>query len=234
MTSDGTSDEEPKMLDGHEQNQGEQDIQNPNDWQVVNRIMTMQTPWMTLIAERLRDPVKGGLTMDYWRVEKEDSVIIVTIHQNHFVLPKPMYRPGIGRATLDFPGGRVPATTTVDDSPLPLKGDETPESKRTLRTVAKGVICRELGITDMDIDSLVPLNEQKSNGGWPVNSSFSNQQLWGYIAILKDSVELDASRLWPQRYEVTSEGICALLCQLSCMQCRHVLLEWLRVEHNRK
>ena len=68
----------------------------------------LSTPWMILHGERLLD--NQGQELDYWRVEKEDSAVIVTIVGDDFVLPQPVFRPGLGSSTLDFPGrehGRV-------------------------------------------------------------------------------------------------------------------------------
>jgi hypothetical protein len=56
-------------------------------------------------------------TLEYWRVEKADSLIILPIQkanvdlspssQDRFLLPRSFYRPGLGITTLDFPGGRL-------------------------------------------------------------------------------------------------------------------------------
>ena len=75
-------------------------------WTKLEQILEMRSPWFTLIGERLRDD--RDRTLDYWRVEKADSAIILTQAQGQFLLPPPSYRPGIAQATLDFPGGRIP------------------------------------------------------------------------------------------------------------------------------
>jgi hypothetical protein len=103
--------------------------------------------------------------------------------------------------TLDFPGGRV----AVEQSP---------------EQTAIAVLQRELGINAALITQLVPLNVE----GWAVNSSFSNQKLYGFVAHIDPTerfVELPLIS-----YAATPAGIQPLLRQLTCLQCRAVLLEW--------
>ena len=76
------------------------------EWKILERFVEISSPWLTLIGEKLQ--ARQGKILDYWRVEKADSVVIVTIQGDNFLLPKPMYRPGVQSNTLDFPGGRVP------------------------------------------------------------------------------------------------------------------------------
>jgi hypothetical protein len=87
------------------------------------------------------------------------------VNASQFLLPPPSYRPGIGQVTLDFPDGRVAET-------------QTPEQ------AAIAVLNRELGIETIAITRLVSLN----NEGWSINSSFSNQNLYGFVAHL-DTIE---------------------------------------------
>ena len=75
-------------------------------WQALDRFLEVKSPWMALIGERLRDD--RNRLLDYWRVETANSAVILTVHDNHLILPPAMYRPGVGQPTLDFPGGRVP------------------------------------------------------------------------------------------------------------------------------
>ena len=76
-----------------------------NGWTVRDRFFEKETQWLTLVGERLIND--QAEVLEYWRVEKADSVIILPIHQNHLLFPSPQYRPGIGNRTLDFPGGRL-------------------------------------------------------------------------------------------------------------------------------
>lgn len=50
-------------------------MENRN-WQLIDTIVEIKSPWVTLIGERIKDDQDNIL--DYWRVEKEDSVIVVT------------------------------------------------------------------------------------------------------------------------------------------------------------
>jgi hypothetical protein len=78
-------------------------VNSQDDWQTLERFIEIRSSWLTLIGEKLQDEQQRIL--DYWRVEKADSVVVVTIQSDRFLLPKPSYRPGVGYATLDFPGG---------------------------------------------------------------------------------------------------------------------------------
>ncbi|MBD2021250.1 NUDIX hydrolase [Leptolyngbya sp. FACHB-36] len=167
-------------------------------WRVHDRFLELRSPWVTLLGEHLE--TEQGV-LEYWRVEKANSAVILTIEDNQFVLPLPMYRPGIGRATLDFPGGRVPEGKLPDD-------------------VATSILQRELGVEAGTIVQLTSL----SSAGWAVNSSFSNQRLYGFVAQLQSgAVQADCVR-----YPTIDAGVRDLLHTLACLQCRAVLLEWWR------
>ena len=184
-------------------------VNSQDDWQTLERFVEIRSSWLTLIGEKLQDEQQRIL--DYWRVEKADSVVIVTIQSdlkakrkpNRFLLPKPSYRPGLGRYTLDFPGGRVlPQQTTVEAARIILK--------------------RELDIEESDIISLKPLNQT----GWAINSSFSNQKLFGFVAEIDSQTVVNPEKLTSITYTNTVNGIDNLLQDLTCLQCRAVLLEW--------
>lgn len=176
-------------------------VKSQDDWQTLERFVEIRSSWLTLIGEKLQDEQQRIL--DYWRVEKADSVIIVTIQSGLFLLPKPSYRPGVKKATLDFPGGTVlPEQTTVEAATIILK--------------------RELEIKESDIISLKPLNQI----GWAINSSFSNQKLFGFVAEINSQTVINADKLTTTTYTNTVSGINNLLQHLTCLQCRAVLLEW--------
>jgi len=186
-------------------------IQHKNDssgegskeWKVVNELVKIQSPWLTIIGERIQDD--RDKLLDYWRVEKDDSAVIVTIHRGQFIFPKPIYRVGVDETTLDFPGGRVPGDGSAVE-------------------VVPKILERELGIEDSAIYRIASLNSK----GWPINSSFSNQKLFGFVAEIKDDVDLDPSFLHTSSYSIIdTDEIGQLLEELTCLQCRAVLLEWL-------
>jgi hypothetical protein len=180
------------------------------NWTCLNRFVEIKSPWLTLIGEKWQDDQQA--TLEYWRVEKANSLIILPIQkgnvalsplsQDCLLLPKPFYRPGLGITTLDFPGGRL----------LP---EQQPE------TLIPQILQRELGISPEQITELSVINAQ----GWAVNSSFSNQKLYGYVAYLSPNLIVE-SPLLGASYAVSQTAIAELLTQLHCLQCRALLLEW--------
>ncbi|MCU0542099.1 MAG: NUDIX hydrolase [Oscillatoriaceae cyanobacterium Prado104] len=168
-------------------------------WKTLDRIVEINSRWLTLIAEHLENT--EGEILEYWRVERADSVIVLTIQDNNFLFPVPMYRPGIGETTLDFPGGRILAGESAE-------------------AAVPSIIKKELGVTEDAIDRIVPINAI----GWAINSSFSNQKLYGFVAKLHPRVEVNPE-LIGARYPITIEGMRELLKQLTCLQCRSLLLE---------
>ncbi|HEY9851975.1 MAG TPA: NUDIX hydrolase [Leptolyngbyaceae cyanobacterium] len=169
-------------------------------WRVCKRFLEMRSSWLTLIGENLQDD--RGDILEYWRIEKSDSVIIITLQKNQLILPQPMYRPGVGEFTFDFPGGRVP------DGESPL-------------AVVPLILKRELGIEADSIVEITPLNTK----GWAVNSSFSNQKLFGFFVQIKPSLVLSPEYVGAT-YPANDSGVGDLLEVLTCLQCRALLLEW--------
>jgi hypothetical protein len=173
-----------------------------NRWETLDRFVEIRSKWLTLIGEHLLD--NRGQKLDYWRVERVDTIVVLPILDEHLILPIPSYRPGLKELTLDFPGGRVP------EGRNPI--DVVPETLQ-----------RELDIATEAITKITPINTE----GWAVNSSFSNQKLYGFV------VNFHANTTVPQEqvgatYPITKEGISSLLKDLTCLQCRALLLEWLR------
>lgn len=169
-----------------------------SEWQVRDRFLDLHTRWFSLIGEHLE--TAAGELLEYWRIERSHSVIVIPLWADHILLPAPIYRPGLGAATLDFPGGRLAPTDSIENA-------------------ARQILQRELGIPDTAILDLTPLNQE----GWPINSSFSNQKLYGLVA------RVDAEQPPPASYlsfPADAEGIRALADQLICLQCRSVLREW--------
>ncbi|OLP17383.1 NUDIX hydrolase [Leptolyngbya sp. 'hensonii'] len=170
------------------------------DWQIHDRFLELRSRWMTLIGEHLL--TETGEQLEYWRVERADSVIILPIQADRLLLPPPAYRPGVGHCTLDFPGGRVPTGQTAAEA-IP------------------GILQRELGLPPQMIEDLQTLNVE----GWPINSSFSNQKLFGFVAEIHPDVRLSPESIGTTVL-ITEGGIQDLLQHLTCLQCRAVLLEW--------
>ncbi len=169
-----------------------------HDWQRLDRIVNVQSRWLTLIGEHwLNDQ---GETLQYWRVERVDSMIIIPRQNGSLLLPPPTFRPGIAQATLDFPGGRFDPEQTKADN-------------------AYRILRRELGVSSSEVQSLLLLNQQ----GWPVNSSFSNQLLFGVVAEINPGASFPVDCL---TYPVSASGIHMLLQDLLCLQCRATLLAY--------
>lgn len=175
-----------------------------SDWQRLREIVRIHSDWVTLIAERwLCDK---GKELEYWRVEKVDSVIVLPIHRQQLLCVSPTFRPGIQRATLDFPGGRLPAGKRPGEL-VPL------------------LLERELGLPATAIVHTRPLNATP----WVINSAFSNQGLWGLVAEIDPSHPVPEAHIG-QRAPATEAGVRELLEALDCLQCRAVLLERARGE----
>ncbi|WPL19038.1 hypothetical protein Thiowin_04142 [Thiorhodovibrio winogradskyi] len=172
-------------------------------WKRLSEIVRLDSQWVSLIGERWR--CDKGKELDYWRVEKVDSVIVLPVHNGRLICVSPTFRPGIQRETLDFPGGRLPAgKQPLDIVPFLLE--------------------RELGVPATAISQITALNQQP----WMINSAFSNQGLWGLVA------DIDADCTIPQQHigqtaPATAQGVEQLLEALDCLQCRAVLLEWQRL-----
>lgn len=169
------------------------------NWRSLDELVRIQSKWLTVIAEKwLTD---AGETLEYWRVEKADSAIVLPLQGNDLICLPPTFRVGVRRATVDFPGGRVGA----DQDPIA----SVPQ-----------ILTRELGITPEAIQAIIPISEQP----WPINSAFSNQRVWGFVAELTPRAKIPKVG---GKFRLGSADISQLLAQLECLQCRAVLLEWL-------
>lgn len=170
-----------------------------HDWERGERVATVESPWVRLIAERWRDD--AGRELDYWRVEHAHSVIVAAVQGGRLLLPRQQFRPGLGRATLDLPGGRLPAGASPLDA-------------------AVAIAARELGLPPGAVGAPRQLNRD----GWPVNSSFSNQLLFGVMAVVDPAA---APSLPYEAAPADRDGLTALLRRLECLQCRAVVMELL-------
>ena len=193
------------LADESESNDDSSSSSSSKKWKFMGQIASLESPWLTIKGERLLDD-KDQL-LDYWRVEKDDSAVVLTLHKGNFVFHKPVYRVGLDQVTLDFPGGRIP-------------NGKSPQS------VVMPILERELGVAETDVLRVEPLN--RNGEGWPVNSSFSNQKLFGFVAELKEDCKLDPSLLHSKSYSATEPNSLRELLdkELTCLQCRAVLQEW--------
>lgn len=171
-------------------------------WKLVRRVLELQSAWVTVYADRLLD--NRGNEIEYWHVDRADTVIVLAIHQGHFLLPEPSYRPGAAETTVDFAGGRL------------TKG-QTPEQ------AALHIVKRELGLAATHITSLEPITKEPLL----VDSSFSSQRLYGFVAEVDGAATPgDGTRIHPLA------KIEPLRQKLHCLQCRALLnefvLQWQR------
>lgn len=137
-------------------------------WQILSRETSVHSKWVKVYKDQVLDD--EGNELEYWHVDRSDSVIVLVRQGEKFLLPAPQWRPGVERRTLDFPGGRIEGAD--------------PE------VAAQKVIRREL-----KIDSHVKLR-LKALTVQPlfVDSSFSSQKLYGYIVEIPSSLLVDAQK----------------------------------------
>lgn len=173
-----------------------------SNWALQRTFLQLQTQWVTLIGETYLDAKQQ--TREYYRVSKADSVVVLPVLGAGILTAAPQYRPGVQRSTVDFPGGRV-------------------QQDGGLRTDALRVLQAELGVRASMVQSLRVLDAR----GWPVNSSFSNQKLFGCVAVLDDAATLANGHAEAGHYTLDQQGLQALSSVLDCMQCRTVLFHYL-------
>ena len=170
-------------------------------WRKLETFLHLKTRWMSFIGTRWRDA--EGHEREYWCTHGADSVIVLPIRGDELLLPAPMFRPGVERCTLDFPGGR-------------LEKGAPPEA------TARAILRRELGVDEKAILDLSPLTDRPLL----VNSSTSDQRLFGFVATLRRDARR-RTRPHLRRFTLDEAGMAALLRKLECLQCRALLLEYL-------
>lgn len=167
------------------------------DWRRTAPICRVETPWLNLVGERWQ---AEGELLDYWRIEHADSVIVIPEAEGRYWFPADEFRPGVGRRTLDFPGGRLP------------QGD-APEA------TAMTVLTRELAIDPSTVTMLVPINPRP----YLVNSSTSDQRLFGFHARLETPPSAESGGI--VSFATEGPDYAELLGRLECLQCRALMLE---------
>ena len=166
-------------------------------WKIIDTFLQIKTPWVDFIGERCQDEKNNIL--EYYRVEKSSSLIVLVFQDGHLLLPNRYYRHGIQKETLDFAGGRI-------NPALSLKHN------------ALEIIYRELKVKAEDVDT-ISIHNAKS--GWIINSSFSNQHLYvAYLHIKRKVFKENA--LMP----LTNANIMKLIKKIDCLQCKSALMAW--------
>lgn len=171
-------------------------------WKYISEIARLKTPWIELIGERWRD--QAGSDLEYWRTVAPDSVIVIPELEGEYLLPQPVFRPGVGKETLDFPGGRL------------AEGKEPAE-------MARAILERELGAPAAAVTALEPVAPMPLL----INSSTSSQRLHGFHARL-DAAGVEGRLKDHLAFAADDEALRDLLARLDCLQCRALLLEHLR------
>lgn len=166
-------------------------------WSKKKEIIRMENQWLTLFGESWFDGVDN---IDYWRVERASSLIIIPLWKGYIVLPEPQFRVGVNKQTLDLPGGRYNETKDFD-------------------MVVLSILKKELNVNSSDIISVNKLHKE----GWEVDSSFSNQKLYSVAINLKnDWVPKEGFQL----FHSNDIGIVKILNNITCLQCRSVIMHW--------
>lgn len=163
--------------------------------------MEIRSRWITVVAEHLRD--SQGHELEYWRIEKSNSLLVVVEYRDLLVLPHPTYRPGVARVTQDLAGGRF-------------------DGSLSKRSAAQEILRREFRLSGAVKASITELNKT----GWDVDSSTSNQQLYGVVANVDASTEIPSSQIGTS-YPATVGGGRSLRDDLTCLQCRAVVEAWI-------
>ncbi len=91
-------------------------------WQTLDKFVEISSPWLKLIGEHLRDDRQR--VIEYWRVEKADSAIALTLQNDKLLLPLPqgcfILRKYVDSAGNPGPHGPTPPTLpTLPTLPTP-------------------------------------------------------------------------------------------------------------------
>jgi hypothetical protein len=146
----------------------------------IDSTVVLQSRWMTLYKDHLLS--NGGYVLEYLRVDRSDSVIVLVRQAGKFVLPEPQFRPGIGERTLDFPGGRIDGTEPAICAELTVR--------------------RELQLAE---DVHVQLDQLTARPFF-VDSAFSSQKVFGFISEFPEGISL------PGKLYTTNELLEQLQC----------------------
>lgn len=167
-------------------------------WTKNDTVAHIKTKWVDIFCELWTDSENESL--EYWRVEKDDSLIVLVTDDNDFLLPKAQYRVGVNSETLDFPGGRFNNT------------------RQNIEMRAIEIASKELGIKEKDLT----LIKQLSPIPLIINSSFSNQRL--YICLVYAKTSNQNIIRHPISHAKT------LLQEINCLQCNFALGLYLNFE----
>ena len=164
------------------------------EWNKIKEVLHIKSDWMDLYVEMWK---KGNESIEYWRISKKDSLIVIGLQGGRLILPRPDFRVGVSEVTLDFAGGRV------ED-----------HSENGLKITALKIAHRELGLEKEYVKEIDLLDAK----GKYVNSSFNDQKI--YVAL----IHINEQVIINKECKVFGIKQLALLYeQLKCMQCAYAL-----------
>lgn len=172
-----------------------------NEWTKRRTVMSLTSQWIELHCEEWQKP--EGEVCEYWRVKKPDSLIVIPVYDLQLLLPAPSYRPGIGRCTLDFPGGRIDHTEKSD-----------------IKTSAQHILLRELNLDESSVARITPMDAT----GTIVNSSFNSQKL---LLARADLFCIDDIAKGVRYHSLDDTD--RLLRELECLQCSYALMRFRQI-----
>lgn len=134
----------------------------------LGRQVIAHSKWATVYKDKVLS--NGGHKLEYWCVDRSDSVIVLARQKNAFLLTDPQYRPGVDLKTLDFPGGRLDALEPQQAADVALRRElQLPESV-------------PLQFTLLTRRPLI------------VDSAFSSQKLYGYTVEIPAGIQVEAKQ----------------------------------------
>jgi hypothetical protein len=150
--------------------------------------IVIDSRWVKVLKDHYRS--NGGDTLEYWLVDRTDSVIILVRQGGKFILGDKQLRPGVGVKTLDFAGGRV-------DGLEPLEA-------------AKLCVQREFRLGDVVFPDPTKLTEPLF-----VDSAFSTQKVYGFYLEMPENVPLDGARYTAKQL---AESLVCLQCRAMLLE----------------
>lgn len=169
------------------------------EWKVKAELLNIKNQWIQFIGEKCID--NENKELEYYRVIRADSVVIIPIINNHIIKPQSYYRHGIKKHTLDFPGGRLTNSEIINET-------------------ITDILEKELHIQAENITEIDILNISKP---WHVDSSFSSQKLYAATVQISPNCKIFKKE---QMLKITKENILNLYNIIDCLQCRMTLIEW--------
>jgi hypothetical protein len=159
----------------------------------IEREVLTQSKWITIYKDTVES--NDGRMLDYTTVDRSDSVIVIVLQNNRFILGEEQFRPGADVKTLDFVGGRVDSLDPADAAEITTR--------------------RELSLDDSTTLNITQVIKKPLY----VDSAFSNQKLHGYISTLEPDVALpdDIKRY---TYDELLEKLTCLQCRAVLLEAK--------------